>query len=599
MIAMTKPTRLFDCITYQLERFPKEDMLAAKENGSWRKYSTAEIAEQVDRLAAGLLALGVSGNDMTVEQQDKIGIISNNRIEWLTTDLAVQKTGAVLVPIYPTTNPQEIEFIFQEAAVKYVFVSSEELYQKIAAIRGRVPSIRNIYTFNSVPGADHWTTVPALATPEGIRQVEAISATIQPDHLATIIYTSGTTGTPKGVMLTHNNILSNVFSSKESFPFEDRADFKALSFLPLNHIFEKMVSYIYLFSGNGIYYAESLDSIGANLLEVKPDLFCTVPRLLEKVYERIMAKGAELKGLKRQLFFWAVELGKQYDNNRSPGLGYRIQLYLANRLIFNKWRAALGNNLKYIITGGAACQERLLRIFTAGGIPIYEGYGPTENSPVISVNRRAKGMCRFGTVGPVISGQEVKLEPDGEICVKGPSVMKGYYKRPELTAETVIDGWLHTGDIGQFEDGIFLRITDRKKELFKTSGGKYVAPAAIENKLKESRFIEQVIVVGPERKFVGALIVPAFGQLEAWCKQRQLPTDPREAMTGHPEVLKFYREIVDGYNAQFNHVEQVKKFILLLREWSIEGGELTPKMSIRRKVIMEKYRADIEKIYGA
>ncbi|HEY4154570.1 MAG TPA: AMP-binding protein, partial [Puia sp.] len=458
---MTKPTRLFDCIAWQLEKFPKEDMLAAKENGVWRKYSSMEIEQQVKRLAAGLLSLGISGNDLSLEGQDKIGIISNNRAEWLITDLAVQKLGAVLVPVYPTTHPQEIEFIFQDAGVKYVFVSSEELYQKIAAFRGRVPSIKNVYSFNQIPGADHWSSVLSLSTPAGIEQVEGISKTIQADHLTTIIYTSGTTGTPKGVMLTHNNILSNVLSCKESFPFEDRPEYKALSFLPLNHIFEKMVSYIYLFSGNSIYYAESMDSIGANLLEVKPDLFCTVPRLLEKVYERIMAKGAALTGLKRKLFFWAVELGRKYDNNRDAGFWYNFQLSIANKLIFSKWREALGNNLKFIVTGGAACQERLLRIFSAAGIPIYEGYGPTENSPVISVNRKGKGLCKLGTVGPVINGQEVRLNPDGEICVKGPSVMKGYFRRPDLTAETLIDGWLHTGDIGRFEDGIFLRITDR------------------------------------------------------------------------------------------------------------------------------------------
>jgi long-chain acyl-CoA synthetase len=593
---MSNPTRLFDCIAHQLEKFPKEDMLAAKENGVWRKYSTKEIEESVNRLAAGLLSLGVSGNDLTVERQDKIGIIANNRPEWLITDLAVQKTGAVLVPIYPTTNPLEIEFIFQDTGVKYVFVSNQDLYDKVTAIRQKVSSIQNIYTFNEIPGADHWSSVLHLATPAGIEKVESISRTIQPDHLTTIIYTSGTTGVPKGVMLTHKNILSNVLNSKESFPFEDRPEYRALSFLPLNHIFEKMVSYIYLFSGNGIYYAESMDTIGANLLEVKPDLFCTVPRLLEKVYERIMAKGAALKGLKRNLFFWAVELGKKYDNQKSRGPWYNLQLSIANKLIFNKWREALGNNLKFIVTGGAACQDRLLRIFTAARIPLYEGYGPTENSPVISVNRKAR--CKLGTVGPVINGQEVKLEPDGEICVKGPSVMKGYFKRPDLTAEAIIDGWLHTGDIGRFEDGIFLRITDRKKELFKTSGGKYVAPAAIENKLKESRFIEQVIVVGADRKFVGALIVPAFHQLAEWCRQRALPADSNQAMTELPEVLKFYREIIDGFNQQFNHVEQVKKFALLPREWGIDTGEMTPKLSIKRKVILEKYQSYIDNIYS-
>ncbi len=595
---MNKPERLFDCIAYQLEKFPKPDMLAAKENGVWRKYSTKEVSDTVDALACGLSAIGVSGNDLTVEKQDKIAIISGNRAEWLITDMAVQKLGAVLVPIYPTTSNNEIEFIFRDAGVKYVFVSNRELYGKIQQVRPLIPSIQNVYTFDLIDGAEQWSSLFKDVSEERKLELESISKNIRPEHLATIIYTSGTTGTPKGVMLTHGNILSNVMLSKESFPFEDRPDFKVLSFLPLNHIFEKMVSYIYLYSGNGIYYAESMDTIAANLVEVKPDLFTTVPRLLEKVYERIMYKGAALKGIKRKLFFWAVELGKKYDNNRNLGFWYNLQLSLANKLIFNKWREALGNNIKYIITGGAACQERLLRIFNAARIPVYEGYGPTENSPVICVNRRGPGLNRLGTVGPPINGIELRLASDGEVCVKGPSVMKGYFKRPDLTAETIIDGWLHTGDIGVLEDGNFLRITDRKKELFKTSGGKYVAPAAIENKLKESRFIEQVVVVGSEMKFVGALIVPAYVQLREWCNQHGYNSGSNQDMIQNPSVIKFYRDLVAEYNQQFNHVEQVKKFELLPTEWSIETGELTPKMSIKRKIVLEKYKAFIDKIYA-
>ncbi len=595
---MNKPERLFDCVAYQMEKFPKPDMLAAKEKGVWRTYSTKEVSDTVDALAIGLSALGVSGNDMSVDKQDKIALISYNRAEWLITDLAVQKLGAVLVPIYPTTSNTEIEFIFRDSAVKYVFAGSAELLEKIRHVWPNIPTILNIYTFDQIAGADHWSSLLLPVSEEKKQKLESISNTVLADHLATIIYTSGTTGTPKGVMLTHRNILSNVMLSKASFPFEDRPDFKALSFLPLNHIFEKMVSYIYMYSGNSIYYAESFDTIGANLLEVKPDLFTTVPRLLEKVFERIMTKGAELKGIKRHLFFWAVELGKKYDNTRSSGIWYNFQLALANKLIFNKWREALGNNIKYVITGGAACQVRLIRIFTGAGIPVYEGYGPTENSPVICVNRRGPNGCRFGTVGPVIEGIELKLEADGEICVRGPSVMKGYFKRPDLTAEAIIDGWLHTGDIGVLEDGRFLRITDRKKELFKTSGGKYVAPAAIENKLKESRFIEQVIVVGSEMKFVGALIVPSFVQLTEWCKQYGLDSSSNSSMVLQPEVKKFYRELIDGFNEQFNHVEQIKKFELLPADWSIETGELTPKMSIKRKFILEKYKNYLDKIYS-
>ncbi len=595
---MTEPTRLFDCITFQLEKFPKNDMLAAKEAGNWRTYSTLEIRETVNRLTAGLLRLGVSGNDMTTEGRDKIAIISNNRPEWLITDMAVQQSGAILVPIYPTTSQGEIEFIFNDASVKYVFASSEELLEKIRSIQAKIPSLINIFTFNRVEGADHWSTLLAEPGGDWAALVEAASRQVTPESLATIIYTSGTTGIPKGVMLSHHNLITCIFLSKESFPFYDNPSRRALSFLPLNHIFEKTVSYIYLFSGYSIYYAESLDTIAANLQELHPDIFSTVPRLLEKVYERIMLKGAELKGIKSRLFFWAVALGIKYDNRIGGGWFYRLQLALANKLVFNKWREALGSNIKIIVTGGAACQERLMRIFNAAQIPLFEGYGPTENSPVISINGLLPGRSKYGTVGPVINGLDVKLEEDGEICVKGPTVMVGYYKRPDLTAETIIDGWLHTGDIGTFEDGIFLRITDRKKELFKTSGGKYVAPAAIENKFKESRFVEQIIIVGPDRKFVGALIVPSFTYLKEWCKQQNIPYTTNAEMIQHPQVIDFYRELVETCNQQFNHVEQVKKFELLANDWSIETGEMTPKLSIKRKVIMEKYRDAIERIYA-
>ena len=594
---MIQPLRLFDCLDYQLEKFPKQDMLVAKENGQWRPYSTEEVKQASLKLAAGLLALGVSGNDMTTENRDKIAIISNNRPEWLIADMAVQQTGAILVPIYPTTNPLEIEFIFNDAAVKYVFVSSEELLHKLQDIRAKIPTVKEIYTFNHIAGAKHWSEVSDKSTDAGLAEIETIKSNIKKDDLSTIIYTSGTTGTPKGVMLSHNNIVQNVFLAKVSFPFDDRPQYKALSFLPLNHIFEKTVSYIYMFSGIGIYYAESLETIGANLQEVKPDIFTTVPRLLEKVYERIMGKGAALKGIKRQLFFWAVETGKKYDNLIDGGFLYNLKLSIANKLIFSKWREALGGNIKYIITGGAACQERLIRIFNAAQIPLYEGYGPTENSPVISVNRRQPGGMKFGTVGPPINGVEVKLMDDGEICVKGPSMMVGYYKRPDLTAETIIDGWLHTGDIGVFEDDKFLRITDRKKELFKTSGGKYVAPSAIENKLKESRFIEQVIVVGSGQKFVGALIVPSFANLKDWCEKSGVSFQSNESAINNPAIIAHYKEIVEQLNQNFNHVEQVKRFELLPREWSVESGEVTPKLSLKRKVIMEKYKDAIERIY--
>lgn len=590
--------RLFDCVAHQLKYFPKKDMLAAKEKGNWVTYSTEQVAETVNRFSAGLHALGVSGNDFTPEGSDKIAIISNNRPEWVFTDLAIQQLGAILVPVYPTTNPLELEFILNDAAVKYIFVSNDELLQKVKGILPKVPSLKNVYTFDKIEGTAHWTEVTAKADAAGLAAVESIKASIPATHLATIIYTSGTTGTPKGVMLSHRNIYSNVQLSKESFPFNDAPDTRVLSFLPLNHIFEKTCTYIYLYSGISIYYAESLETIGDNLREVKPNGFTTVPRLLEKVFERIMAKGNELTGIKRKLFFWAVDLAEQYDNIKSGGLWYNLQLSLANKLIFSKWREALGGNVSFIVTGGAACQVKLLRIFNAARVPVYEGYGPTENSPVISVNRQAKGGTRFGTVGPVINGIEVKLAEDGEICVAGPCVMEGYYKRPDLTAEAVIDGWLHTGDIGVWEEGKFLKITDRKKELFKTSGGKYVAPQPIENKFKESPFIEQIMVVGAERKFVGALIVPSFNTLRDWMKEKGLNFTTNEDVIHHPQVLELYRGLVESFNTFFNHVEQIKKFELLPREWTIETGEMTPKMSLKRKVVMEKFKDAVERIYS-
>jgi len=594
---MDAHARLFDCLDYQLSKFPKADMLTGKEDGKWVPHSTAEVKETVNKLSAGLLQLGLSGNDMTIERQDKVAIISKNRPEWLMLDLACQQIGVALCPIYPTTNVNELEFIFNDAAVKYVFLSGQDILDKVKSISGKIPSLINIYSFDGLAGATDWSTLLHNTDTATAAQVSQLKQAIVPEHCATIIYTSGTTGTPKGVMLSHKNIVTNVYNSKRTFPFEDNATARVLSFLPLNHIFERMISYIYIFSGISIYYAESLDTIADNLREVKPHLFATVPRLLEKVFEKIMQKGNELTGIKRKLFFWAVSLGERYDNIKSGGIGYNMQLAIANKLIFNKWREALGGNVQVVVTGGAACQVKLLRIFNAARIPIYEGYGPTENSPVISVNCKKKGGTKFGTVGLPIEGQEIRLEADGEICVKGPSVMMGYYKRPDLTAETVIDGWLHTGDIGVFEDGKYLKITDRKKELFKTSGGKYVAPQAIENRMKESPFIEQLMVVGADQKFVGALIVPAIPKLKEWMGSKNIPFTTGEEAIHNPQVLELFKGIIDEYNNFFNHVEQVKKFELLPYEWSIDTGELTPKMSLKRKVIMEKYKDAVERIY--
>lgn len=597
-----EPKRLFDCLTNGIQQRPLPDMLAAKENGKWRTYSTEEVKTTAEKLAAGLLNMGIGCGDMTAEGRDKVAILSKNRPEWIMLDLAVQQMGAILTPIYPTINVNELEFVLNDAQVKVVFVNDEDTYHKVMSIKDRVPSVKEIFAFEHIANARHWKEVLQAATPEAIATVAATAAGIGYEDLATIIYTSGTTGTPKGVMLSHQNILSNVMAAIPCFPPGE--DMRSLSFLPLNHIFERMVSYLYLFRGVSIYYAESLETIADNLKEVKPHMFTTVPRLLEKVYDRIMQKGMDLSGIKKKLFFWAHGLAEKFEINKSQGIGYNMQLSLANKLIFSKWREGLGGNIKCIVTGGAACQVRLIRIFTAGRIPIMEGYGLTETSPVISVNRYEEAGRMFGSVGPLIDGVAVKIAEDGEILCKGPNVMMGYYKRPDLTAAEITDGWYHTGDIGMLvekESGPykqFLKITDRKKELFKTSGGKYVAPLPIENKLKESLYVEQVMVVGSEKKFVGALMVPSFPNLQEWCRANNIAyTSPAEIIRNE-KVIDMYKDLVESFNKYFNHVEQIKKFELLPNEWSVETGEMTPKLSLKRKVVMEKYRDAIERIYS-
>ena len=593
---MNQPTRLFDCLALKLEQNPLEDMLAGKEGGQWKKYSTATVKETVDRLSAGLLSIGIGAGNMTPEGRDKVAILSKNRPEWVIVDLAVQQVGAILTPLYPTINVNELEFVLGDAQAKVVFVNDQDLFLKVLSIKERLPHLQKIYTFEHVANALHWKELMAASTTELIASIPAISSKIVYEDLATIIYTSGTTGTPKGVMLSHRNVLSNVTASLPCFPPGE--NMRALSFLPLNHILERMVTYMYLFKGTAIYYAESMDTIGDNLKEVKPHLFTTVPRLLEKVYDKIMAKGAELSGTKRKLFFWAHGLAEKFEINTSLSIGYRIQLAIANKLIFSKWREALGGNVKAIISGGAACQVRLIRIFTAAGITIMEGYGLTETSPVICVNRYEEDGREFGSVGPMISGVEVKIAEDGEILCKGPNIMMGYYKRPDITAEVMHGEWFCTGDIGTFSPRGFLKITDRKKELFKTSGGKYVAPLPIESRLKESIYIEQVMVIGVDRKFVSALIVPSFPNVQEWARQQgNISTDP-DALIRDPRVLEHFKELVESFNKFFNPVEQVKKFELLSQEWSVDSGELTPKLSLKRKVVLEKYKEAIERIYA-
>ncbi|HUQ97330.1 MAG TPA: long-chain fatty acid--CoA ligase [Chitinophagaceae bacterium] len=593
---MSIPHRLFDCLADQLQKRHADILLSAKEDGAWRGYSVTEVAQLVEQLAAGLLALGISSGDGSVEGRDKIAVLSKNRPEWIFLDLAVQKIGAVLVPVYPTVHPTDLQFVLNDALVKLVFVNDDDLFQKLQVVRPHAPSVLQVYSFEKVADCAHWREILTLGKQEHFQLIEPAAHKINTEDLLTIIYTSGTTGTPKGVMLSHHNVLSNVLSTLPYLPIQQGA--RVLSFLPLNHIFERMITYVYLFAGVTIYYAESLDELGNNLREVKPHMFTTVPRLLEKVYEKILGKAEALSPVKKRLFFWALGLAQQYDVQKKGTFIYQTQLALANKLVFSKWREGLGNHLKCIVTGAAACPVKLIRIFTAANITVLEGYGQTETSPVISVNRMEPENRMFGTVGPIIAGVNVKLADDGEILCKGPNVMLGYYKRPDLTEETVKDGWLYTGDIGTLVNGKFLKITDRKKEIFKTSGGKFVAPQPIENKLVEASFIEQIMVVGAGEKFAGALIVPNFKVVREWCTERGIDAPNNASIIASAAVQQQFKILIDEQNKAFNPVEQIKKFELLPAEWSVENGELTPTLKLKRKVIMENYKTAVEKIYN-
>jgi long-chain acyl-CoA synthetase len=592
---MENATRLFDCMDTQAKA-PRANLLNAKENGSWKSYSTTEVHTLIYQLSLALLDLGVSANDGTTEGRDKIGLISNGRPEWIITDLAVQQTGGILVPLYPNTGTKEIEQILNEAQVKFVFVGGKELCDKIKQVRANIPSLKAIFTFDDIDGCPHWSVLLKPLTEGYLQKIKAISDQITESDVATLIYTSGTTGRPKGVMLTHKNIMSNAMASGavlSQIPLKERS---VLSFLPLNHIFEKMCTYVYLYYDFAIYYAENMDTIGANLKEVKPSLFTAVPRLLEKVFEKIMVEGQKLTGIKRKIFLWSVKVAEAYEINNTS-LSYNIKLAIADKLVYSKWRNAIGGNIKAIVVGSSACPVKLERIFTAANIVIMEGYGLTETSPVIAVNCYEKSKRKFGTVGPLLSGVQVKIAADGEILCKGPNVMAGYYKNSELTAEVIEDGWFHTGDIGELDSESFLKITDRKKEIFKTSGGKYVAPLPIENKMKENYFIEQMMVVGSERKFVAALIVPSYTHLKPWCKQNDISFSTGRELIKDARVIELYQSIINTYNPEFNHVEQVKKITLLPDEWSIDSGELTPTGKMKRKVIAEKYKAEIDRMY--
>ncbi|HKR03646.1 MAG TPA: long-chain fatty acid--CoA ligase [Bacteroidia bacterium] len=584
-------TRIFDLLSNQLEKFPKPDALACKANGQWVKYSTQEFKEYADNFSYGLLASGLN-------KGDKIAIIANNRPEWNFADLGALQAGIIDAPVYPTISETDLKYILNHAEVKMVFVSTAELYNKVLSIAKEIPAIKEVYTFNDVAHAKSWKEIIELGkkNPDPAT-LEAIKSSIHPDDVATLIYTSGTTGVPKGVMLSHNNILKNCEATETLCPF-DRS-WRALSFLPLNHVYERMLSYLYMYYGISVYYAESMETIADNLKEVKPQIFVTVPRLLEKVYDKIVAKGSELKGIKKSLFFWALHLGLRYELNGANGWWYEQQLKIANKIIFSKWREALGNNVCAIASGGAALQPRLARVFWSAKIPVLEGYGLTETSPVIAVNNFQPGCVKFGTVGTVLSNVQVKFAEDGEILCKGPNVMLGYYKEPVLTAEVLDpDGWFHTGDIGVFTDEKFLKITDRKKEIFKTSGGKYIAPQMIENKLKESPFIEQAMIIGENQKFAAALIVPAFAYIKDWSAKKGITLNSNVEITTSKEVRDRMKEEIEIINKTLGHFESIKKFELLSREFSIEQGEMTPKLSLKRRMILENNKDAVKKIYG-
>ena len=584
---MNKFNRLFDIIINYKTEYAKDIMVAGRAGDKWRTFSTAEFVDIVNNLSKGLIARGI-------KKGDRVAIMSGNRPEWNFVDFACNQLGVATVPLYPTLSNQDLIYIINDADVKMVFVSNEDLAAKAdLAMKENNINIET-YTFDKLEGRKYYMEVADLGKANDV-DLTPYNDAVEAEDLLTLIYTSGTTGKPKGVYLSHENLLSNVQACNHLITTEYK---KALSFLPLCHIFERMVVYMYFSRGVQIYYAENLDNIVFDINDVKPDLFTTVPRVLEKVYDKVVAKGKDLTGIKKSLFFWALDLGLKYQEPKSNSAFYNFKLGIARKLIFSKWKEALGGNIKIIISGGAALQERLARVFWAAGIKVLEGYGLTETSPVIAVNSWDENDVKFGTVGRVLKNLDVKIAEDGEIMVKGPSITKGYYKNEEATKEAFDgNGYFHTGDIGELTPDGFLRITDRKKEMFKTAGGKYVAPQVLENKLMESTLIAQVMVIGENQRFPAALIVPAFEELEKYCKHKGIPYSSKEEAIKQGEVLTKYEHIISQAMANFGHWEQVKKFKLLSKEWTIDNGELTPKLSLKRKVILQKNEELIKDIY--
>ncbi|RXP57668.1 long-chain fatty acid--CoA ligase [Lutibacter sp. HS1-25] len=590
---MTKEiTRLFDFAYYQLENYNLPKAFNTKYQGKWVATSTKEFVDKANAISRGLLKLGVKPGD-------KIAVISTtNRTEWNILDVGVLQIGAINIPIYPTINEDDFEYIFNHAEVTHCFLSDKDLFKKINSIKNKVPTLQNIYSFDIVKGCENWEEVVTLGEDKSIQpEVEKLKDSVKTDDLATIIYTSGTTGTPKGVMLSHKNVVTNVIDCMPRLPLE-LGKITALSFLPVCHIFERMLHYLYQFSGTSLYFAEGMDKIGENIKEVKPQFMSVVPRLLEKVYEGIIAKGAQLTGIKRLLFYWALDLGLKYEPFGANGWWYEFKLKIANKLIFSKWREALGGNLEIMVSGSAALQPRLARVFTAAKMTILEGYGLTETSPVISVNMIKKGMFKIGTIGKTIDNVEVKIAEDGEILVKGPNIMLGYYKDAERTASVMSGEYFHTGDKGEFDADGFLLITGRKKEIFKTSGGKYISPALLENEMKQSRFIEQILVIGDGQKMPAALIQPNFQFLREWSKRKHEPVlESNEDLIKNPIILKRIQKEIDKGNKSFGKWETIKVFELTPDIWSVDNGLLTPTMKPKRKEIIAKYQHLYNKIY--
>ncbi len=586
---MSELKRLFDLIPYQLKNYSIKNCVSDKKDGNWNNFSTEEVQSVIDKFSLGLLKLGVN-------RGDKLAIISPNRTEWNFVDLGIMQTGCVDVPIYPNISVQEYEYIFNDAEVKYAFVANEDLYQKIFSIKQKVKSLIDIFTFDKLEGKKHWKEILELADESLRDRLNQIKDSVKSDDLATIIYTSGTTGTQKGVMLSHKNILSNVNSIQQIMPLNNTH--RALSFLPICHIFERTAVYYYMKIGAAIYYAESIDKVGDNLKEIKPNYFTTVPRLLEKIYDKIMEKGRELKQPKQAIFGWAVNLANHYHPQGKTNLFYNIRLSVARKIVFSKWLEALGGEVKGIISGAAALQPRLGRIFTAAGVNVVEGYGLTETSPVITCNRFEDFY--IGTVGYTIPDVQIKIANEtGEILTKGPNVMLGYYNKPEAT-EAAIDneGWFHTGDIGVMVNDKYLKITDRLKEVFKLSGGKFVAPLPIENKMKESLFIRNIMVIGENQKFCAALVVPEFDFIKKWCEKKSVKDYLEKGMSCSDAVKERIWKEIQHYNNRFSHIEQIKKFELVDKDWTVDSGELTPTLKLKRRVILKNNQKLIEKIYS-